>query len=496
MEGLLPRPSFDGFTKKTQKVISLVYYVLLIVIIVLLVWQLVKNHQKKERLEKKQEQFIGENEERPFPEEVRTGDNKPQRRERIEETSTPDLEPFAEYDLDGVDQFNFNEESDSEEEQLFNFEDLKRAAEDRDFIHRFSQSLKKSYQLKLDRYLPMYKVNEFRLNDLKGRQQRGMPPSVEYTRALGLKSDLDAIIDTLKHRLKHQKESEVKRAFKKILYQRDKGFQAIIGQDHIKDDVARNLYCFSNNPKLFLSGFQNLIILGNQGLGKTKLAKCLSYIYSKSGILCRKRCEVIKGTDLVSPFVSDTPGHATNILERLLECYLAVDEAHDLGPDDPMDKDHGKQAIDAFLAHLEKFAGLQIISFHGYKEPFNRRVLARNQGLKRRFKHTYELTDYTPTELTKILIRALEEKGAIVVSEKEARALAGMIVHVHKRLPRAFDDQAGDMDYIADEVLTLSSISKGKHYEKGKESDNIRLFKRGVESYLGRKLKGEIDKLY
>ena len=489
----------EALTRRAKPVITLVYYIVFIVIIILLIRTLYHNQKEAERQVKLQQPDVGSgrgNERLVSPEVEKVSATK---RDRPEETSTPDMEPYREYDLSQAPtsfNFNHNDDEDSDDNDLITFDDFKKICQTPAFIKNFTKSLKISFDEKLKRYHPFKKKVEERLEGMKARNGRQQPQSIEFGRALGLNNDLEIIIDTLKRRLKELSETEVKRSFRKIIYNKRQGFQAIIGQEHIKNDIARTLYVFSNNAKLFLSGFQNMIILGNPGLGKTKLAECMAYIYSKTGILCRKRFELIKGTDLISPFVSDTPGHASAILERNLESYLGIDEAQDMGSDDPHRSNHGGEAINAFLGFMDTYHGLQIVSFHGYKQQFYDNVLSKNPGLKRRFKVTYELVDYTPTELTLILIRFLEEKGSISVSQKEAEALAAMINHTLSQLPRAFDDQAGDMTNMTDEILTISSASRTRHYQKGNETNNIKLFKSGLESYLKRKLKGEVQRLY
>lgn len=251
-----------------------------------------------------------------------------------------------------------------------------------------------------------------------------------------------------------------KRAFEKIVSHPTKGIESIIGRHNIKDHIARMLYAFSKDYRSILKAFGSLALLGNAGIGKTSLMKVIGYALSKSGILVRNSFRIVTRRDMISQFHGGTAHQTRDILISSLEGVIGIDECHALISGGTLvQSDYGEESVSELVNFMDKYIGLSFVIVAGYTAPMMKKFFSQNEGLSRRFRNVFVLEDYTPKDLTLILIKQLHDLGGLC-TEDVANVLFTLISRVigervvdEKGVP-LFKNQAGDMLNLATKIHT------------------------------------------
>ena len=197
-----------------------------------------------------------------------------------------------------------------------------------------------------------------------------------------------------------------------MLYNKKKGFASLVGREEIKDKLASQIYVFCRNPKIFFNNFQNFVIYGKSGVGKTKLTETMAYIYCKSGILIREKYRCVTTQDFKSPYVNESAKLTREIFLSTLEGVLLVDEAYAWIPEGKglfKMADHGEESLTEAVNFWDKNIGLSITCLAGYKDKLQV-VLDANEGIDRPSPDKITLEDYTSEQLTHMLIQVLFTK--------------------------------------------------------------------------------------
>lgn len=217
----------------------------------------------------------------------------------------------------------------------------------------------------------------------------------------------------------------------------------------------------------------------------THIAKVLSYVYSKSGILATDNVKIVSRADLVGQYIGQTAPRTQSILLQTLEGVLFIDEAYQLSSGstttNERTNDYGSESITEIVNFTDKYIGMSVIMVAGYENPMLN-FFKSNEGLPRRFPYRIILKDYTINELTDILLNFLEAKD-IYISKDIANFLFNLLTLLKEKISDIFMYQAGDMLNLG------SSIEKSIHSSyKIKWGDNIKddilIIKEGVINFL------------
>ena len=358
-----------------------------------------------------------------------------------------------------------------------------------EFIEGYVDSIKTSLEIKLKTYniernnllsqLKSYKeVGQLAINQNKDTHVEKL---VIHEKSI---SDMISIIN---EKLTKASTSTVKKNFKNMVSNKHKGFASLVGRDEIKDFIAKQIYTFYKNPNIFLNDSQGILLLGNSGVGKTRVAKTISYIYSKSGILEKEIIIEKTPADLTSHYVNEDKKNTFKILLSSLGGVFFVDEAYGIvGTGLSLDRGHGEGVITEIVAFDTDHAGRFLPILAGYEKEM-KSMMKTNQGLARRFPHVFLLEDYTAQQLTDILIRNIEKNDPnLIIDDKDANCIYTCVDTLYVQDKSIFSKQGSDMVKLASYILSSIYMSKNYLWERGKENfvNRAYLLTCGFNSYL------------
>jgi len=284
------------------------------------------------------------------------------------------------------------------------------------FIESFTKSTKDLINAKIQRYKIISKTFSIEYENIKRKVARlkengttdstikDLYPMYDFIGAFLL--DIEDIIILLSSKVSVIDAKTIKSNLKDVIENPIDGLASLIGRDDIKNFIVRMLYSFSKGYGTFFRTFNNIVIYGPAGAGKTMIAKVIGYIFSKVGILGREFVKIVTRVEIVAQYIGQTAPRMRAVLVQTFEGILFIDEAYQLSQDDDNNKDFGREAVTEMVNFLDKFIGLNIVIVAGYEKPM-KGFMRSNDGLSRRFPHRFILEPYSTTELTDILISNL-----------------------------------------------------------------------------------------
>lgn len=151
----------------------------------------------------------------------------------------------------------------------------------------------------------------------------------------------------------------------------------------------------------------HMIFTGNPGCAKTTVARLLSQILTKEGILS-SGCFIECGrADLVARYVGWTAKAVKEKFAAAAGGVLFIDEAYALVDGS---NTFGDEAINTIVQEMENHRDDVIVIFAGYPEKM-KKFLDKNEGLRSRISFHVNFPDYSPEEMVKILALMAKEKG-------------------------------------------------------------------------------------
>jgi len=181
-------------------------------------------------------------------------------------------------------------------------------------------------------------------------------------------------------------------------------FGDIVGLDEMKVQIRRfyrgaALEMFRRERGELLTGVgHHMIFEGSKGSGKSMVARLMSKMLYRVGLLGTDVLTEVERDELVSDIAGNTPAKT----ERVVECaeggILLVNEAYLLADDL-----RGREAIQVLASAMIQPIGISpLVIFCGRPLEIEK-VMARHMGLYQRIPFTFSFPDYTTAQLVEIL---------------------------------------------------------------------------------------------
>ena len=262
------------------------------------------------------------------------------------------------------------------------------------------------------------------------------------------------------------------------------------------ESVADVVASFIRQPLVTSASFLNFILMGNPGVGKTRLAGALAAVLGKLGLLVYDQLVECGRSDFVAEYEGQTAVKSRNFLVSNLEKVIFLDEAYSLttweyppgAADERRVSAYSSEATTEIVAFLSQRVGATCFIAAGYENEMLNDFLPANPGLSRRFPRRVWLSDYSSGQLLGIYFAGVAAAlsppipGGRAAPSSVARSfftdaavafLTDILESARVQTPdgaqyplldRIFAAQAGSMNTLANvtAMLVASSTRKGQ----------------------------------
>ncbi|WP_227395458.1 AAA family ATPase [Jeotgalibacillus aurantiacus] len=200
----------------------------------------------------------------------------------------------------------------------------------------------------------------------------------------------------------------------------DDTFKDMIGLDQVKSMLKAIIARHIINEKRLEKGLAfetqslHMLFYGNPGTGKTTAARLIAALFKKLNLIEKGHLIEVERADLVGEYIGHTAVKTRDLIKKAEGGILFIDEAYSLGRGG--EKDFGREAVDTLVKHMEDQSHPFILILAGYEKEMSS-FLKLNSGLKSRFSHVIQFSDYKKDELMKI--------AEMIFSKKDYRLSQG-----------------------------------------------------------------------
>ena len=163
----------------------------------------------------------------------------------------------------------------------------------------------------------------------------------------------------------------------------------------------------------------HMVFTGNPGTAKTTVARLITQIFVKEGILDTGKYVECGRADLVGKYVGWTAKTVRSKFREAKGGVLFIDEAYSLVDDS---NSFGDEAINTIVQEMENHRDDVIVIFAGYPDKM-KEFFAKNEGLRSRIAFHLDFPDYSAEELVEILKLMADKKGYKLNPDIERKCL-------------------------------------------------------------------------
>jgi len=209
----------------------------------------------------------------------------------------------------------------------------------------------------------------------------------------------------------------------------EKRLQDVIGLEPIKDKLralkdtlVKRRFRKEVGAPLVDVGPLHMVFTGNPGCGKTSIARLLARLLHDLGAVSNARFVEVQRTDLVGAHIGTTGPKTRAKIDEAKGGILFIDEAYRLTS--TSEKDFGTEALEEVMSDMT--TGDPLIIAAGYPDEM-RRFLDANEGLKRRFGHTFDFPDFTVQEIAQMFMHKVHSQGFVLDASVSVEFVAKLI---------------------------------------------------------------------
>lgn len=289
-----------------------------------------------------------------------------------------------------------------------------------------------------------------------------------------LSSDDEKLINENLDQIKDLK--YIKDKLKLALYDSEYGLCSIIGHTNLKEKISYIILSFTKNYKTFSERSNNILLLGDSGVGKTKSAQVIGFALCNSMLLLKNNTVITTSTDLIAQYVGHTAIKTRDLIKESHESVLFIDEAYALGYGSA-DKNNGafaKEAVTELVAQLDKLNGKIIVICAGYDEDMMDGFLRANQGLARRFPNNIKLSGFDEKEMSEIFIQRMKKLDEnIEITQDDRNSIYSYFIYLKKLVPNKLNKHADSVIERANDTYSKMLVMSLPLKEALKFSFNI-----------------------
>lgn len=254
-----------------------------------------------------------------------------------------------------------------------------------------------------------------------------------------------------------------------------KELQDMIGMDDVKDQIVNQILMFyqkMNDKGMFL----HTVLTGQPGCGKSTLCNILAKIYKCLGFLETDNIVIADRSKLIGQWLGETSIKTKKVLEEARGGILLIDEAYSLGSKEGRDS-FAKECIDCINQYLSENVDELVCIIAGYKDDLDKCFFAQNRGLERRFPWRYNIDQYKPHELCKILkMQASSNDWEFDITDDELTTIIENNINI-------FQNNGGDTRVFLDKCKIVharrifGTLDNKKLLSKNDINDGLKIYK-------------------
>ena len=219
--------------------------------------------------------------------------------------------------------------------------------------------------------------------------------------------------------------------------------EGLVGLQHVKTRIKEFAEYLKFIKIRLEKGFEDAhninlhaVFTGNPGTGKTTVATMLGQIYKQLGLLSKGHVHSVDRADLVGEYIGQTAPKVKEAIKKARGGILFIDEAYSLSRSKDDVKDFGREVIEILIKEMSDGEGDLSVVVAGYPREM-KTFINTNPGLKSRFTHWFEFSDYYPHELLDISEYAADNRKVIFSPQAKA-FLYDRIVEAYRTRDRYF----------------------------------------------------------